>query len=347
MSWQQSQHPLIYRKNCDWTLILRNQKSRQDRTTAAPKKQGPYTTDDTVSPLFSSIHQLQQYQSVSSSDLPLKQPCHAQCLSSDKEVKPWILVTSDTDTFRTLAKTQIMTRHVFEIGCSTGGTSAIVWNLEHVQTWIGFDTSADMVENVREKLKSYTHHHKRQTRRCIQINPLLDPQLAAYIVYADCTSGQTYTANVQTDEKCEPLTVILDIGGNREAAAVILMLQWILTMFPNSCRQIIIKSQTIHAALFELSKRRDSEDVNEWFQCQQIQAMRASVPKHPLQAAKKFAMDNSEDQNGRRLICRYHNYHEKGCKKFQDKATVCPLDHEHCHLCCQHGHIARNCPCIQ
>ena len=65
-------------------------------------------------------------------------------------------------------------------------------------------------------------------------------------------------------------------------------------------------------------------------------------------------------------ICRFHNYSKKGCLRFlnpqADKKTTnvgkdlihldldktsanssCELDHEHCHMCFEKGHVALNC----
>lgn len=55
-------------------------------------------------------------------------------------------------------------------------------------------------------------------------------------------------------------------------------------------------------------------------------------------------------------ICRYHNYHPDGCKKFHKRKDVktakedkvqCQYDHEHCHYCQQVGHVALDCPSLK
>ena len=42
-------------------------------------------------------------------------------------------------------------------------------------------------------------------------------------------------------------------------------------------------------------------------------------------------------------ICRFHNYHPDGCRRYRSGSHACPYDHEHCHWCRRAGHVALNC----
>ena len=60
---------------------------------------------------------------------------------------------------------------------------------------------------------------------------------------------------------------------------------------------------------------------------------------HPKRAPLVFSpKDNTTP------ICRFHNYHPDGCKKYNCDRNECPFDHDHCHWCLTTGHIALNCP---
>jgi len=123
--------------------------------------------------------------------------------------------------------------------------------------------------------------------------------------------------------------------------------------------QIVVKSQTLLAALRHRIGNNDKAlliDRHSWFPAQLRTAFRASVPRHPLQAAQRFVPTNlpsssssghppRSKQQQQVAICRYHNYHPQGCAKHRDR--LCPHDHEHCHLCLAAGHVARDCDWIQ
>ena len=65
-----------------------------------------------------------------------------------------------------------------------------------------------------------------------------------------------------------------------------------------------------------------------------------SAPKysHPIKAPLVLSpRDNSTP------ICRFHNYHPDGCKRYNNDRSDCPYDHDHCHWCREAGHVALNC----
>jgi hypothetical protein len=311
----------------------------------------------------------------------------------DDETIP-ILVTETTDLYRLLAASQIhmnkegVCSSVLEIGSSTGMTSEVVWKQLHptttdkstqncVQRWIGFDTGAEMVQIVRNKLKqTYTNQDNNnnnndnvQWAMCYHIDPLLDPDTAYTLVhehfrYNDNDGTETKHATMKQN-----ITVLIDIGGNREENAVLRMIDWVLHTFQSiptnqfQLYQIILKSESIYTTLSTRKSTSKSVVLNstEWYITRLRMALRDSLPKHPLQAPKRFVpitninyndIDGSNtgnDGNTKKLICRYHNYHKDGCAKIdgnKSNGKICPYDHDHCHICLSFGHIARNCPVI-
>lgn len=320
-----------------------------------------------------------------------------------------ILITDTTEIYRLLAASQVHTRHmneysgcdvgVLEIGSSTGMTSAVVWQQLQQQhrRWIGLDTGADMVKTVQEKLNDSKVNNEVDGvwATCHHIDPLLDPDTASLLVMQHllscCVVPTIVSDQINTKERIEStqlVTVLIDIGGNREEGAVLRMIDWVLRTFQSSlaastnfCRlfQIIIKSESIFSTLSSYvenkqEKVRDESNVQsskDWYMAHLRTARRNSLPRHPLQAPKRFvlpltSMSDSSVSTGdigeQRLICRYHNYHKAGCAKMNNKVTNdnddctanrirravshCPHDHDHCHVCVAPGHIARHCPFV-
>ena len=224
-----------------------------------------------------------------------------------------ILVTSDTIYYRQLATSQTTKEDkVLEIGCSTGKTSEIL--SKQASSYVGFDTSKTMVEETLVKIRS-------ESSVCHQVDALKDPTLAQELA---CQSS-------------EPSIVFMDIGGNRELVGVIRMLHWIMNSFSN-VRLVVVKSKALFDTVRgDCNQKGILKDSETWLERQHTLARAATLPRHPLQAPK---MANPATGT---LICRYHNYHAKGCFKGSD----CPYDHKHCHICLERGHIARNCPLVQ
>jgi hypothetical protein len=319
-----------------------------------------------------------------------------------------ILVTERTDVYRLLAATQLLhnptaSRHklpvemlpanaedttindatiasdsgmavVLEIGTSTGGTSEIVWRQAKAHAvlshWIGLDTSQYMVQTVQAKLEQFLAttnttgpHEKRYA--CRHLDPLMDPDTAALLVRSHFDTGHNATPP-------HYLTVLIDIGGNREERAVVRMIQWVLQSFASSrldgknrviaerliLHQIIVKSETVYAALQEQLHQGvaiNQQSLHAWYQSRWRVARQASVPRHALQAPKRLVpttltndaigADNNDSTIGYTPICRYHNYDKRrGCLKRQCPNDPCPYNHDHCHWCRAVGHVAYNCP---
>ena len=279
----------------------------------------------------------------------------------------FVLVTDDTSAYRLLAASQIPPDHssrlaVLEIGSSTGGTSEVLWQQiqKHPNSgrWLGFDTSAQMVTTVNDKLYA-TFPHLKESKAgqdqtspwamCHQIDPLMDPDAASVLA--------------RDHLGCESLPVVvivfIDIGGNRDEGSVLRMVDWVLRTFQNDSfgpaetknfqlHKIIIKSEEIHATFSNYVSSPPSMATcngGGWLHSRLRVALRSSFPKHPLQAAKRFVPNSSQCGIGdSKIICRYYNYHKSGCAKKND--NMCPYDHNHCHMCLGLGHIAQDCPMI-
>jgi SAM-dependent methyltransferase len=243
-------------------------------------------------------------------------PVYASPSPSPRGLK--IIITSETVYYRQLAASQLQsTDAVLELGCSTGETSNIIW--KYAKSWIGLDTSLNMIQTTRERLAGLPHRGSCNTK-CEKMDILMDPKSAVDLV----RSHQNTTA------------VYVDIGGNREEVGVVRALAWVMESFEN-LRVIVVKSQQVFNGL----RKKASEsglvcNGDVWF-AQKLGESR-TLPKHPLQAPKVFSPKDASTP-----ICRYHNYYVDGC----GKGSACPYDHVHCHFCLQPGHVAKQCPVIE
>ncbi len=223
-----------------------------------------------------------------------------------------ILLTSETTHFRQLVGYITTDDRVLEVGCSSGETSKLI--LPNCKSWVGFDTSHEMLQACNNMLVL-----KQSTKlyHTVIVNALVDPQ----------------HATKEASKFGEPNVIFLDIGGNRECINVLRMISWILEAFDP--RLVVVKSRELVQSIQSSSCKIDQEtgsvdDGNEWFRWNR---QRRGMPKHPKKAPLVMS---PIDPN--KAICRYHNYHQQGCKK-----DDCDLDHDHCHFCLGNGHVAREC----
>lgn len=242
-----------------------------------------------------------------------------------------IVVTPETIPYRLLASSQICdTDHILEIGCSTGEASSGL--VRYGQSWVGFDTSEDMIEQCLAHVKSSiaVTNESKQSFHATRMDAFSDP------------NGALEIANKFSDPT-GPTAVFLDIGGNREEDGVLNMMVWVLTSFPN-LRLLVVKSRELAKDMLAAAKPEggpivdhDSglvETGSDWFDRKVKETRRSTLPSHPLQAPLVYSpADNLKP------ICRYHNYHPKGCSK----ESRCLYDHDHCHRCLRKGHTAINC----
>jgi SAM-dependent methyltransferase len=311
-----------------------------------------------------------------------------------------VFVTDETNRFRQLAVSQIQgtassssssssrtssssasAHRVLEIGCSTGETSAILWRQQQQQrnnrgdaviisSWVGLDTSAEMIEIVQKKMSSETmmimsssrdddagsssssSSSSQMSRHCQRVDALVDPRAAIQAACVFHAHG--------------PTMVFVDIGGNREEVGVLRMLQFLLLNAPfPDLHQIIIKSRALCQSLMVDNKitffkanaggGRDDfggddddgfvvERVDAWLEAELGRlstSLLPELPRHPQKAPIRYCpvAPNSNDKT-KTPICRYHNYHKNGCHKTNES---CPFDHVHCHFCLQPGHKALDC----
>ena len=119
------------------------------------------------------------------------------------------------------------------------------------------------------------------------------------------------------------------------------MTEWALNSFPN-LRLLVIKSRELVRDIVTPVSGEDIVDAtsgvveagSDWFTRKVNEKNRSTVPRHPLQAPLVYSPCDATQP-----ICRYHNYHPKGCSK----ESRCPYDHEHCHRCLLKGHTAKTC----
>jgi cellobiose-specific phosphotransferase system component IIB len=281
-----------------------------------------------------------------------------------------ILLTPDTANYRQLAVAHV--RHgdkVLEIGCSTGICTSLVLrrmlllskeNTNDAQSEaaaaaaaaekgdsfqydgkiIAFDTGSDMMNQTQQALQTefdnlsahLPQHNKLSTMSSIhKIDAFADPKGA----FSLSTQNNKY-----------PDIVLIDIGGNRELEGVTRMIHWVqCTFLSNLPRVIIVKSKELVRELSPEPEDGSMHEAQSWLM-NYLQNRNLSVEllnkppvyAHPLQAP--LVMSPEDDALP---ICRFHNYHKDGCKRFKN-GNECELDHEYCHWCRIPGHVARNCP---
>lgn len=229
-----------------------------------------------------------------------------------------ILVTPETNHFRQLVGYVAPPDKVLEIGCSSGETSKLL--IQNCQSWVGFDTSDEMLDICKEMILSAPASATKQRYLAI-VNALVDPQKAR--------KEASYFG-------ADPNVIFLDIGGNRECINVLRMVSWVLEEFDP--RLVVIKSRQLALSIQSSSYSIDDtmgliDNGHEWFR---LNREKPAMPKHPLKAA--LVMSPIEPN---KPICRYHNYHKNGCKKDE-----CTFDHDYCHACLQPGHAAKECPIL-
>ena len=231
-----------------------------------------------------------------------------------------IILTRDTHPYRHLAASQTQSDdHVLEIGCSTGGASSII--MRSTPNWIGFDVSSDMVQ---------------QTYACLQkMGCMVMGRVHKHDVLVDPMGAQQLIRQCYSEG---PSVVFVDIGGNRDMNSAIRILGLMISTF--TPRLVVIKNrELVDECLSDCRVNTHGvlQRANDWFHTKHfaVSTSISSFPDHPLQARMVFS-----PLDGTTPLCRYHNYHEHGCKK----ADECPFDHNHCHQCRLTGHVAKDCP---
>lgn len=241
---------------------------------------------------------------------PQPQPQPHPILSFTLQTETLVKLTPKTSRFRKLAQQDVQKDdHVLEIGCSTGGTSEWIWK-QQPQSWLGIDVSEIMIKATQDKLDHLDT--QRKTYQCRRIDALMQPDQVTQLATASHVAG--------------PTVVLVDIGGNRDSLAVVRMLKFVTSRFQN-LRLVVVKSE----GLYEQLRSSQSTNRQAWLDEQYCIARVKSMPKHPLKAPLVRTPEG-------RLVCRYYNYHPKGCKKGDD----CPFEHR-CHVCLDISHKARQC----
>jgi SAM-dependent methyltransferase len=227
-----------------------------------------------------------------------------------------IIITAETNHYRNLAASHVASDdRVLEIGCSTGQASLIITKI--ASEWVGLDISETMIDRCRAQ---------KSLKKAFCVDAIKDTEKTLEIVQNNLTST--------------PTVVFVDIGGNRELEGVLQILSWVLSTFVCT-KLVIVKSRALVSKLDSecpgSSNTGEILGATKWFQSE-FQILDTKLPSHPLQASLKYSPLAPE-----KPICRYHNYHPDGCKRFKDNQQ-CELDHEHCHHCREKGHTALLCP---
>lgn len=247
-------------------------------------------------------------------------------LTSLQQQQRRIIITPETNFFRQLAYQTNDTDKILEIGCSTGETSRLFFETLNVKSWVGLDTSDEMIAKCQEKIDDAFIKKKidKKNFHVAKADALVDPA----------------TAKKEATTYGDPTVILIDIGGNRECINVLRMLSWVQDLFC-CCRFVIIKSRELVSSIKSSSMTSINQEKggiivngNRWFLENKT---KRQMPKHPLRAPLVLSPKDHQTP-----ICRYYNYHKQGCLKGDD----CDLDHEHCHACQQLGHTAKECPTL-
>jgi SAM-dependent methyltransferase len=229
-----------------------------------------------------------------------------------------VIVTPDTTNYRLLCASQVTSNDiVLELGCSSGQASLIL--IKYAKFWVGLDTSEEMIQHCRDEILA---RDLTPDLHVYKVDALKDPTLAKDLIL---------NANPQN---LPPSHVFIDIGGNRAFESVLQMLDWVTKAFHPVL--IVVKSQPLSRNLQSKEYSFDSYGIDMTKNILQLNSnVFPKIPSHPLKAPLRYVTDREKP------ICRYHNYHKDGCSKFP--SGRCTLDHDHCHLCLQPGHVAKQC----
>ena len=250
------------------------------------------------------------------------------------------LVCLSTETFRNLTTMVRSSDLVLEIGCSFGRCTELLGLAVGSPTQVvGIDVSREIV-----KAASADYPHLVFRRGDV----LKDPRGTIDI------TNELIARNPTRRELC----VFVDVGGNRELETLVILLPWVASVLPLVPRLIVVKSETLHAAVVE----RGSFDW-QWLKVKARAAISARREGRERASKRmKRADDEAVVPEARRMphpknaperkntegtpICRYHNYSKRGCLRYLDPnklGSECPFDHETCHWCGTSGHTALCC----
>ncbi|KAL7477500.1 hypothetical protein ACHAW6_003309 [Cyclotella cf. meneghiniana] len=215
---------------------------------------------------------------------------------------------------------------------------------------VAFDTGNDMVEQTRQSLRAEFD--------LLLSAPAATKQSELERVYSEMAIVHKVDAFADPkgafslatgNHETYPTVVLIDIGGNRELEGVARMIRWVQLAFAKDPpRAIIIKSKELTHELHANLRDGIIKDAQEWL-IQFLQnnysmnntPLKSQPPpsySHPLQAPLVLS-----PRDNKTPICRFHNYHVEGCKRYNDECSECPLDHDYCHWCKKIGHVAKEC----
>jgi len=219
---------------------------------------------------------------------------------------PISLVCFSTKHFRELARHQVSPHDtVLEIGASFGEATRILskTGARHVTA---IDNSAEGVQHIQA---------------------MNLPNVSVHCVQA--------LSNQQSDIlgllPRPPTVVLVDIGGNRDLAAVVNLLAWLSAGIRPPL--IITKSEELYKKM---------EERGAAFSYGEVLEEQAKTWGTDLRADKTLnKIPCVSGGEGKRRICTAHNYARGGCAP--PNGGECGLCHERCHRCLAEGHVARTC----
>jgi len=230
--------------------------------------------------------------------------------ATEEEPRRVVVVCQRTNDFRHLARrwSNGVVRPgeaIFDVGCSTGATTAILAKQFPGTYVLGLDISAEAIAAARANVPQVEF---------LQTDGLLCKEQVLELVRAKHATA-----------------LWIDIGGDRELDTVVVFLAYLLRSIAGRLT-LVVKSQTLYK-----QARVDTVALDEaWLDglvrqgSERLQSRRLAHPqRYPLKL---------DPADGVTPICRYYNYLDE-CKK----GARCPYSHATCHHCLQPGHRAVEC----
>jgi len=195
---------------------------------------------------------------------------------------------------------------VFDVGCSTGATTAVLAKRFPGAYVLGLDISPEAIAAARANVPGVDF---------LQTDGLLCKEQVLELVRAKHATA-----------------LWVDIGGDRELDTVVVFLAYLLRSIAGRLT-LVVKSQT----LYRQARVDGASALDEAWLDGLVSQGSARLQSRRLAHPQRYPL-KLDPADGVTPICRYFNYLDE-CKK----GSACPYSHATCHHCLQAGHRAVDC----
>jgi len=200
---------------------------------------------------------------------------------------------------------------IIDVGCSTGLTSAILAKRFPAKSIVGVDISADSIAKARARVRNHVE----------------------FIIVDSVHCKESVLDLIRTRRAA---LVFVDIGGNRDLSAVVVLLAFLLRGVAGRLA-IVAKSEALYAAAVATQQQsRALDDV--WLSELVSTASQALQAKRRAPQRQRYPV-RMDPADGVTPLCRFFNYFPDSCRL----AEACPHSHAACHFCLRPGHRAADC----